>query len=127
MTPAILSTLERDGWALDDAEQRHADNPRTFHIPDRAERAGLQVGQMVQLLFLFLNVDPDGSRVLDCEKMWVTIQGVSGGRYWGQLESLPRTSTVLAPLDRIDFGPEQVGAVFVRRTDPRHPEYGAGG
>jgi hypothetical protein len=118
-----MATLERDRWALDNAEGRHAEAPDTFHIPSRAERAGLQAGQMVQLLFLFLNEEPDGAPIIDCEKMWVTILGVADGRYWGQLESLPRTSTVLAPLDRIEFGPEHVGAVFIHRTDPRHPEY----
>lgn len=121
-----MPTLEQDGWTLDDAERRHAEAPGTFHIPGQSERAGLRVGQMVQLLFLFLNEEPDGSRVIDCEKMWVTVLEVDGGRYCGQLESLPHTSRVLAPLDRIDFGPEHVGAVFIRKTDPRHPEYRAG-
>ncbi|MBM4068458.1 MAG: hypothetical protein FJ271_05870 [Planctomycetes bacterium] len=109
-----MATLEQDRWTLDNAESRHAEAPSTFHIPSRAERSGLQVGQMVQLLFLFLNTDPDGSPVVDCEKMWVTIQEVLAERYWGQLESLPATSIALAPLDRIDFGPEHVAAVFVR-------------
>jgi hypothetical protein len=121
-----MGTLEQDGWTLDNAESRHAEAPDTFHIPSRAERTELQVGQMVQLLFLFLNTEPDGSRIIDCEKMWVTIQGDAGGRYWGQLESLPHTSKALAPLDRIEFGPEHVGAVFIRKTDPRHPEYRGG-
>jgi len=122
-----MATLEQDRWMLDNAESRHAEAPNTFHIPSRAERTSLQVGQMVQLLFLFLNTEPDGSRIIDCEKMWVTIQEVAGGRYRGQLESLSHTSTALAPLDRIDFGPEHVAAVFIRRPDPRHPEFRAGG
>ncbi len=113
-----MATLEQDRWALDNAESRHAEAPGTFHIPSRTERTGLQVGQMVQLLFLFLNAEPDGSPVIDCEKMWVTIQEIVGGRYRGQLESLPHTSAVVAPLDRIEFGPEHVAAVFIRRTDP---------
>ena len=122
-----MATVEQDRWTLDNAESRHAESPDTFHIPSREERTGLQVGQMVQLLFLFLNAEPDGSPIIDCEKMWVTIQGVAGGRYWGQLESLPHTSTAPAPLDRIEFGPEHAGAVFIRKTDPRHPEFRAGG
>ncbi len=121
-----MATLEQDGWMLDNAESRHAEAPGTFHIPSRAERTGLQVGQMVKLLFLFLNAEPDGSPVIDCEKMWVTIQEVAAGRYRGHLESLPHTSTALAPLDRIEFGPEHVAAVLIRRTDPRHPEFRAG-
>lgn len=119
----MMTTLERHGWALDDAERRHAESPATFHIPSRIERDGLAVGQMVQLLFLFLNTDPDGSKVIDCEKMWVTILRAESRRYWGRLESIPRTSVLVAPLDEIEFCPEHVGSVFIRKTDPRHPDY----
>ena len=121
-----MATLDQDHWTLENAESRNAEAPSTFFIPSQAERVALQVGQMVQLLFLFLNTEPDGSSIIDCEKMWVTIQGTADGRYWGQLESLPHTSTALAPLDRIEFGPEHVAAVFVRKTHPRHLEYRSG-
>ena len=116
-----MATLEQNHWTLDNAESRHATAPDTFRIPSHAERSGLQAGQMVQLLFLFLNAEPDGSQIIDCEKMWVTIKGADGGRYWGQLESLPQTSNALAPLAQIEFGPEHVAALFIRKTDPGHP------
>lgn len=122
-----MATLEQDGWTLDNAEHRNAEAPGTFRIPDRAERTGLQVGGMVQLLVLFLNEEPDGTPIIDCERLWVTVEGSTGGRYRGRLESLPHSSTVLAPLDRIEFGPEHVGAVFVREPDPRHPTFRIGG
>ena len=121
-----MPTLEDDGWELDDAEARHAEAP-AFEIPGRDERAGLRVGDMVKLLFLFWNRQPDGSPIIACERMWVTVQEAGGGRYRGQLESLPHTSAVLAPLDRIEFGPEHVAAVSVRKTDPRHPDVRGGG
>lgn len=120
-----MATFHADGWTLDNAEQRHAEAPATFHIPDRTERTSLRVGQKVQLLFLFLNEQPDGTEVVDCEKMWVTILEVRSGRYRGQLESLPHTSTALVPLDEIRFGPEHVAAVLIPKTDPRHPHYRA--
>lgn len=119
-----MADLEQNGWTLDDAERRHAEAPETFQIPSQAERATLQVGQMVKLLFLFLNPELDGTPVVDCERMWVSVQEVARGRYRGRLESLPQTSSVLAPRDEIDFGPEHVAAVFVRKSDPRHPEHG---
>lgn len=122
-----MATLEKDRWMLDNAESRHVEAPDTFQIPSRAKRLGLPIGQMVQLLFLFLNAEPDGSPVIDCEKMWVTIQEIAGGRYRGQLESLPHTSTALAPLDRIEFVPEHGTAVFIRRSDARHTEFRAEG
>ena len=121
-----MATLEDDGWALDDAEARHAASPQTFHIPDRAEREALRPGQMVQLLFLFLNREPDGSPIIDCEKMWVTLKRVTPTGFEGQLESEPATSKALAPLATIRFGPEHVACVFVRRSDSQHPLSDAG-
>src|SRR5437016_489468 len=96
-----VATLEEDGWELDDAEARRAEAPESFHIPSREERMGLRIGDMVKLLFLFLNSQDDGSPIISCERMWGTIQEVAGGRFKGQLESLPRTSSVVAPLDTI--------------------------
>jgi hypothetical protein len=116
-----VPTLEEDGWELDDAEARHAEAPGSFHVPSRAERMGLRVGDMVQLLFLFLNRQEDGSAIIDCERMWVTIKEVAAGRLTGQLESLPDTSTLLAPLDTIIFGPEHVAAVGWQRSGLSRP------
>jgi len=122
-----MAALEHDGWTLDNAERRRAEAPGTFHIPSQAERTSLRVGQMVQLLFLFLNEETDGSPIIECEKMWVTIREASGRGYEGTLESLPVASTALAPEASIRFGPEHVSAVYIRKTDPRHPEYRRGG
>jgi hypothetical protein len=121
-----MATLEGDGWALDNAEVQHAASPQTFHIPSRAEREALRPGQMVKLLFLFLNRDRDGSPIIDCERMWVTLKSVTPTGFEGQLESMPATSKALAPLATIRFGPEHVAGVFVRKSDPQHPSYGAG-
>ena len=122
-----MATLEQDGWTLDNAENRHAEAPSTFHIPSKAERSGLQPGQMVQLLFLLLDKEADGSSVIVCEKMWVTIRSASPQGYEGMLESLPVTSEALAPEASVRFEPEHVASVFIRKTDPRHPEYRASG
>jgi hypothetical protein len=120
-----MATMEDDGWTLDNAEVQHEASPRTFHIPSRAEREALRPGQMVQLLFHFLNREPDGSQVIDREKMWVTVKRVTPAGFEGQLESLPATSNALAPLATIQFGPEHVACVFVRKSDPQHPLYDA--
>ncbi len=81
---------------------------------------------MVKLLFLFLNREPDGSQIIDCERMWVTLKSVTPAGFEGQLESMPATSKALAPLATVRFGPEHVAGLFVRKSDPRHPSYGAG-
>lgn len=89
-------TLEDDGWELESAEERHAQAPGTFQIPDAEERSTLCVGQRVQLLFLF-DIGEDGKLLIQCEKMWVTIDAVLEGHYEGTLDSCPVTSDVVLP------------------------------
>ena len=117
-----MSNLDADGWELESAEQRHADSSGRFQIPSRAERSALTEGQMVKLLFLFLNQDA-GKPILECERMWVTITSVSSDGYVGRLESLPASSEVLRPGDLIEFRAEHVCSVFIKKDEPRHPDY----
>jgi hypothetical protein len=120
--PRLSKRFETEGWDLENAEKRHAHYPETFAIPDRAERDSLVVGQMVQLLF-WLKREMEGQTVIQCEKMWVTINEVAGGKYRGVLESDPFSSQVIRSGQVIEFGPEHVSCVFIRKTDPRHPDY----
>lgn len=108
-------TLEEDGWELESALARHLASPATFQIPSEHERRSLRVGTMVKLLFLLRGQDDAGS-YQQCERMWVTITRAEGGEYTGSLESLPVTSAVLAPGDKIHFKPEHVATIFVRRS-----------
>jgi hypothetical protein len=119
-----MPTLEDDGWELESAEERHQAAPGSFDIPSRQERTRLGVGARAKLLFLFMN-EEDGKPIIDCERMWVTIASVEGGRYTGTLESRPVTCAVIGPGQRVSFGPEHVASISVPRTDPRHPEYRA--
>ena len=119
-----MPTLEDDGWELESAEERHAAAPATFHIPSAQERRSLGLGQMVKLLFLFMN-EENGKPIIDCERMWVTVTAETHGRYTGRLESLPSTSSVLQVGHVVEFGPEHVSAIQISRTDPRHPDYAA--
>ena len=119
-------TLEEHGWELESAEERHAQAPDTFLIPDQEERANLQVNQRVQLLFLFMVAASDGTPEIQCEKMWVTIERASQGRYQGKLNSRPVSSGSVAPGDQISFGPQHVASVLIPKSDPRHPEFEVG-
>ena len=104
--------LERDGWALDSGEERHRQSPATFEIPSAAVRRSLKLGDTVKLLFLFL--ENDGTeRSIQCERMWVQVDGMEGDRYVGRLASQPVISDVLGPGDRITFGPEHVVSLYV--------------
>jgi hypothetical protein len=114
-----MPTLARDGWELESAEDRHAGHPTQFEIPSREERTELRQGARVKLLFLIRD-ETDGME--GCERMWVTIDRVTGATYEGILESQPATTRALAPGDRIAFGPEHVAAILVPTNDPRHPQ-----
>lgn len=117
-----MPTLETDGWELESAEERNRANPRSFGIASLEERTSLEPGALVKLLFLFLN-EENGREIVGCERMWVRVSEVRGGRYAGTLEDSPVTSTVLADGDVVEFLPEHVATVMIPRTDPRHPEY----
>ncbi len=91
-------------------------------MPSYEERTKLKIGDMVKLLFLLVGEDETGP-IVQRERMWVTVREVKGTGYVGMLESLPRTSDVLAPEDLIVFEPEHVAAVLIRKADPRHPHY----
>ena len=120
----IMPTLEDDGWELESAEERNRENPRSFGIASLEERSSLKPGAVVKLLFLFMN-EEDGKRIIDCERMRVTILEVRDERYLGSLDDSPVASGVIAPGQIVEFGPEHVAAVTIPRTDPRHPYYQA--
>ena len=113
-----MPTLARDGWELESAEDRHSRYPAQFEIPSREERTELREGARVKLLFQIREADG----IVGCERMWVTLDRVTGATYEGVLESQPATTDVLRPGDRIAFGPEHVASVFVPASDPRHPQ-----
>ncbi len=64
-----LTTLDEDGWELDDGEPIAAAHPDTFWIPPREERDALAPGQQVKLIFRILVADEDGSEEVHVERM----------------------------------------------------------
>ena len=120
----IYTSLEGDGWELESAIERYREYPEKFEIPSKEELKYIQVGDMVKLLFLFWEYDKPQKNIVSCERMWVTIKSINGENISGQLESEPRTSEILKPLDSISFTREYICAVYIRKSDPKHPEYG---
>jgi len=118
----MCPNLDDDGWELESAVERHRGFPSRFQIPSEEERAKLQPGDMVKLLFLLLGTDETGQYV-QCERMWVTVQETTTAGYEGTLESPPATSDVLHPGQTIQFRPEHVASIMIRKTDPRHLDY----
>jgi hypothetical protein len=120
-----MPNIHDDGRELESALEQHHQFPDRFQIPSEEERSNLQPGDMVQMVFLLLGQDETGSYIQG-ERMWVTVQKVTTTSYTGVLESLPVTSDVLHPGDTVQFGPEHVASILIRKTDLRHPDYAGG-
>jgi len=84
-----LATIEYVGWTLFSAEDRHAQQPDTFHLPSREARESLVRGDGAKLLFEIET--RDGDRVIDrgVDRMWVIVKGRTGSDYIGVLDSDP--------------------------------------
>ena len=114
-----LPTIERDGWTLLAAEERHAEHPESFRIPTRAARESLAPGDAAQLLF---DIETkDAGTVVDrgVDRMWVIVKARVGAAYSGILDSNPGSADNLT-LRRgsvVFFLPEHVIAIG---TPPRH-------
>ena len=114
--------LKEHGWELESAVAYHQQYPDKFKIPSEEERTHLRVGDRVKLLFLLSGTDDSGP-FLQGERMWVTVHTVAGTDYTGVLESLPESSNALQPGDIVSFTADHVAAIFVPKSDPRHPDH----
>jgi hypothetical protein len=65
------------------AEERHAQNPETFWIPDLADRNSLQPGDVAKVIFITYTGDVSGERI------WILVTGRVGDRYTGTLDNEP--------------------------------------
>lgn len=80
--------LHKDGWRLDDGEERHREAPATFHIPDLALRKGLPPGDYAKLIFEIAVEDDEHPAV---ERMWVIIRERTQDDYIGMLANQPHS------------------------------------
>lgn len=68
-------------WSLESGVESHRLHPDTFWIPGHAEKAHVQVGTIVKMIFR----TKDGW----AERMWVEVTQVKGRRYVGVLSNSP--------------------------------------
>ena len=99
--------VPRDWW-LEDAEDQHADHPRSFFIPCDERRRRLRAGELVRLGFVYgphADRDHEGHH----ERMWVEVleQHVDGHAH-GQLRNRPPRLSALTIGDLVAFEPEHV-------------------
>ena len=78
--------LARDGWCLEDGEERHRATPATFHIPDLAVRKALQPGDLAKLIFKIAVENDEYGAV---ERMWVIVRERTPAGYVGMLDNKP--------------------------------------
>jgi hypothetical protein len=111
--PSQRPSIERDGWALVSAEERHAAHPETFPIPPWEARVALAPGDAAKLLFDIATKEL--GRVIDrgVDRMWVIVKSRAGGGYLGVLDNDPGTAEglLLRPGAEVLFGPEHVAAI----------------
>jgi hypothetical protein len=105
-----MSDMAASRWVgLESVEERHRADPVTFSIPRSDQRASLQVGDLVKLIF---TADPPSSAGLTAERMWVEVREVCEGRFVGALDNQPSFIADLEPGDAVHFGPEHVAALY---------------
>jgi hypothetical protein len=78
--------FHRDGWCLEDGEDRHREAPATFFIPDLELRKLLQPGDLAKLIF---KVAVEGDEHGAVERMWVIIRERTPDGYVGMLDNEP--------------------------------------
>jgi hypothetical protein len=93
------------GFRLANAEARHRQYPRSFFIPDRAERESLRPGDLVRLHFEIVSPRPGQP---EAERMWVEVTGRDAAGYVGVLTNVPVVITTIGPGGTVRFGPEHV-------------------
>jgi hypothetical protein len=103
-------SIDVDGWQLLSGEEAHAAHPDTFYIPPATDRATLNPGDGVQLLFDIER--KEGGAVIDrgVDRLWVIIKARISERYLGVLDNDPGSAAnlTLREGDVITFGPEHV-------------------
>ena len=80
--------FKRDGWRLDDGEERHRAAPATFHIPDLAVRKMLRPGDYAKLIF---EIAVAGDEHPAVERMWVIVRERTPNGYVGMLANEPHS------------------------------------
>ena len=89
MTTPHLTTLDHDGWTIDDGEVAHAENPEKFWIPPLIDRQSLKPGAIAKLRFYIRTVNEAGDVVDHGERMWVQVTERFGDWYFGALDNDP--------------------------------------
>jgi len=108
MGKPFLTSLDVDGWCIDDGEVAHAQSPTTFEIPPHSVRMNLAVGDTAKLRF-YIRVTADDGELEDYgERMWVEVKGRIDDWYRGELLNQPDCTPDICPGWEVWFQPRHV-------------------
>ena len=108
MSKPHLTSIEADGWRIDDCEVAHAQTPETFEILPLSVRSTLAPGDTAQLRF-YIRVQEDGGEAEDYgERMWVEVKGGLDGWFRGELLNQPNCTPEISPGWEVWFQPRHV-------------------
>ena len=111
MTSPHLTSLEVNGWAIDDGEVAHAGSPETYSIPSKVARASLEPGSLVKIRFYIRAPDESGNVVDHGERMWVLVKELRDGWYRGELDNDPYCTEAIQAGMGLWFQPRHIIAI----------------
>ncbi len=106
----MTTNIEKNGWDLRSAVDRHRSFPDTFHIPSEHARTSLQRGDAAKIL---VDIETkENGEIVDrgTHRMWVIVIAVLDDGYTGVLDSDPGSSENLnlSHRDVITFNAEHI-------------------
>jgi uncharacterized protein YegJ (DUF2314 family) len=114
-----LTSLDVDGWEIDDGEIAHSLNPDTFWIPELEVRQSLTAGDFAQIRF-YIRTEDDAGEIEDCgERMWVQVLSKTGSWFCGELCNQPDCTRGIAPGLEVWFEARHI--IDVQRADTSQP------
>jgi hypothetical protein len=118
-----LSTLDDDGWTLEDAEDRYQRGEDLYWLPPRWEREHLEdhleARVYAKLIFLIRFRTHEGREDVRGERMWVNVAAREGEYYHGHLANEPHTTAGSAHEGMaVWFRPEHVIDLIVGEGEP---------
>ncbi|MBL0029280.1 MAG: DUF2314 domain-containing protein [Rhodanobacteraceae bacterium] len=112
MGEPYLTSIDVEGWSIDDGEAAHLESPETYWIPPLSKRQSLEPGALAKLRFYIRAPDESGKSVDHGERMWVQVVEKKGNWYFGKLDNDPYcTDEICAGLE-LWFQPRHVIDIY---------------
>lgn len=92
-----LTSIDVDGWMIDDGEVAHAAAPETYWIPPLADRLSIGPGDLAKIRFYIRVAEEEGQVIDHGERMWVQVTGRLDGWYRGELDNQPCCTEDIKP------------------------------